>query len=307
MRPDARISRLVREVVLVVPTLACVAAGELLIALALFPVGAEGSLEAGLTGRVHVFQYLERYVGLTARWARFSIAWPSRSWRWGRALLLSSLCRAQPCGGFFCRTADRALHAGDSGFLFLRGLLPSCHSESFPIEVIARSARTAVSHPPDLSRSIIGYEKGSVAENEHVDRPAPDRPTVLIGHPAGDEVVVAAGGLAVAERDADDLVSGAAHAIPRTMKRDERAAAVLFGKHLALIENDAQRCGMRLDEKGGNDCAGDEIASLTAAARIFMLADVAVRPAVEGTVAHVRHVIRNEIVAKAVALIDRSP
>ena len=55
------------------------------------------------------------------------------------------------------------------------------------------------------------------------------------------------------------------------------------------------------------DRFGDEIRSLAFFARVFDLAEVRIRPAVESAVFNARQIIRNQIVAEQIALIDDRP
>src|ERR1700730_9636283 len=64
MRPDSRISRLVREVILIVEAFVCKAAGELLIPFTLLTAGAERHLEARLVWSVRGIQDGSRDAGL---------------------------------------------------------------------------------------------------------------------------------------------------------------------------------------------------------------------------------------------------
>ena len=57
----------------------------------------------------------------------------------------------------------------------------------------------------------------------------------------------------------------------------------------------------------GHDRASDQIGSLRFDARIDVLAIVAVRPSIEPAVAYGRHVIRYEIAAELITLVDGDP
>src|SRR5258708_27719581 len=141
-----------------------------------------------------------------------------------------------------------------------------------------------VGHPPDLSCAVVADQHRAVSEHEDADGPAPSLAVHLAQHPAGEEIVVATGGAAVLHRDADDLVAGAPGAVPRSVQGDEEVAAKLRREHRAIVEGDAERGGVRLDQKGRRDCLGDEVGTLAAAARLFVRAEVGVGPTVERAV-----------------------
>src|SRR5712692_3012258 len=65
----------------------------------------------------------------------------------------------------------------------------------------------AISHPPDHPGAIIRDQHRAVRKDEQADRASPHPAAVRVGAPAYDEVVIAAGRLSAAERDADDLVA----------------------------------------------------------------------------------------------------
>src|SRR6266446_9176894 len=133
-----------------------------------------------------------------------------------------------------------------------------------------------VGHPPDLSCAVVADQHRAVGEHEDADRSAPYLAARLVEHPAGEEIVVATGGTAVLHRDADDFVASAQGAVPRSVQGDEEVAAVLRREHRALVEGDAERGGVSLDQKGRRDCPGDQVGALAAAARLFVRAEVGV-------------------------------
>src|SRR5581483_3647138 len=79
------------------------------------------------------------------------------------------------------------------------------------------------------------------------------------------------------------------------------------GNMFPFVEHESQRCGMRLEQHGGNDALRDEIAAASPEPRIFMSTDVRVRPSIESAVVDFRHIVRHELVAETIALVDRRP
>src|SRR5207248_5692586 len=103
-----------------------------------------------------------------------------------------------------------------------------------------------VGDPPDFSGAVVGDQQRAVAEHKEAGRTSPDASARLVGHPSDDEIVVAAGWMAVLEWNADDFVAGAARAVPRAVQADEGAAAIVRREHRAVVERHADRRRMRL-------------------------------------------------------------
>jgi hypothetical protein len=70
MRPDSRITRFVREVILIVEAFVGKTAGELLIPFLLHAAGAERRFEAGLLWGVRAIQNFQRNISATLRGPR---------------------------------------------------------------------------------------------------------------------------------------------------------------------------------------------------------------------------------------------
>src|SRR5437867_2089484 len=88
----------------------------------------------------------------------------------------------------------------------------------------------------------------------------------------------------------------------------EKFIAAVFGRELtAGIKREPQRRAMRLNNYVWRDYPRLQAGMAVFQPRIMVLAHVIPRPAVESSVLHVRGVIRHEIVAQGVALVDRSP
>src|SRR5207245_1653166 len=195
---------------------------------------------------------------------------PSAASSSGRATSLSSPGAIRPC--------ERARPATFSplpaaSFPFVSSVPPGLQD--------ARSARTRVCDPPDFAAAIVTHEKRAISEHEHTDRTSPYVAAALVSHPAGDEIIVAAGRVPVVERNADDFVSSPQSSIPGAMKGHERAAAIFGWEHRAFVERDAEGGGVGLDEQSGRDRLAHEIGPLSTPARVLMRSDEGVRPAIE--------------------------
>src|SRR6266446_3124687 len=91
------------------------------------------------------------------------------------------------------------------------------------------------------------------------------------------------------------------------MQGQKRPVAIVLRKLRRRVELHAQRSRVRRKQNVGNDRHLYNVRHLSDVHGIVMLADVAERPAVESAILYRRHVIRYQIVAEIVALIDGSP
>jgi hypothetical protein len=82
---------------------------------------------------------------------------------------------------------------------------------------------------------------------------------------------------------------------------------VLGGKLVRLIESDAERRRMRLNENIGRRDPVREIGALGLVARVLMSAKIVPRPTIEGARRDMRCIVRRQVVAEAVTLVDRAP
>src|SRR5690606_18049251 len=106
-------------------------------------------------------------------------------------------------------------------------------------------------------------------------------------------------------------VAGPARAVPRAAERDEGAAAIARREDIAIVEREAQRRRVRLEEDLRGAGARGELGprALALAGRAPRIeevrGEVGPRPAVERAVVEPREVVGDEIVAEPVALVDR--
>src|SRR3546814_2139452 len=110
------------------------------------------------------------------------------------------------------------------------------------------------------------------------DRPSPGL-SVSPEEP-GDEVDRRAGGAVASERHEDDPVADRHAAVPAAMLADEQAIRKSCA-HRRRGEGQAKRRHMRSQRIIGTDGRSDLLRLLRTAARVHLLAPVAVRPAVE--------------------------
>src|SRR5947207_1288413 len=108
----------------------------------------------------------------------------------------------------------------------------------------------AAGDSPEGAAAVFGDDEGAVFGDGDSDGASPD---LFVGDDkAGHEVFVLAGGFAGwVEAEADDLVAGAARAVPGAVEGDERVAAVLGGEHRTVVEGDLEGGGVGLDEDVG--------------------------------------------------------
>ena len=84
-------------------------------------------------------------------------------------------------------------------------------------------------------------------------------------------------------------------------------AAIVGGELRAVVERDAERRGMGLEQHVGRRHGLGEIVAPPREARVLVVADVEPRPAVEGARLDAGRVVGRQVVAERVALVDRAP
>jgi hypothetical protein len=100
-----------------------------------------------------------------------------------------------------------------------------------------------------------------------------------------------------------DLVATARDAVRRTMLPDEHPRFELDGQGGALGRGQPQRCGVGAQCVVGHRRSCHQCGVCRLWARVNVIAETAVRPTVEGTVFHRRHVVRHQIATQFVPLI----
>ena len=113
--------------------------------------------------------------------------------------------------------------------------------------------------------------------------------------------------MAAAEWYEYDLVAVELLAVPAAVFADERAATISLRQALGSVEDEPQGRNVGAQRIVGDDSHFHQIGPLRLHARIEVLAVIAVRPAIERAVLHRSHVIRHEIGAEFVALVDDRP
>lgn len=91
-----------------------------------------------------------------------------------------------------------------------------------------------VGDAPDAPGAVVGDVEGAVVACGDAYGAAPD--LAVGGDEAGEEVLVLAGGVAVAHGDADDLVAAAVGAVPGAVLSGEGVTGVFGGELLAVVE-----------------------------------------------------------------------
>src|ERR1041385_3853545 len=147
----------------------------------------------------------------------------------------------------------------------------------------------AIAYAPDLAAFVVCYEQRAVRRNSDADRP-----TVCIsavGCKPCQEIFQHSDGLTVGERDESDFVANVLRAVPGTVLPDKSTAAV-FGRELrAGIERQAERSRVSSCRKVGHGGFSDQIGALPFLARVLILSEIGIRPAIECAIAHGRDVI----------------
>src|SRR6516164_1486311 len=109
-----------------------------------------------------------------------------------------------------------------------------------------------VGDAPDRPAGVVGDEQRAVLGNRQRGRATPDFGALLARDPeAGREILVVAFRPAVLERHPHDLVPGRDRAVPRAFHRDKQAALVFRRELVALVEDQVEQRGMRLEQQVG--------------------------------------------------------
>ena len=92
---------------------------------------------------------------------------------------------------------------------------------------------TSIGYAPDLVATVIGNQQTAVSHLEYSYRTAIPRHFFRWAIPSNQSKILrSSGGLLILEGDKRDGVTDLFRAIPRSMKREERTAAILVGKWL---------------------------------------------------------------------------
>src|SRR3954447_14473339 len=87
----------------------------------------------------------------------------------------------------------------------------------------------------------------------------------------------------------------------------EDIAAILCRELFAIVEGHLQGGGMRLEQYVWQDGFGPQFGMLASQSRILMGAQVVPGPSIKAAFFYVTDVIRNQVVAQAIPLVDRAP
>src|SRR5690242_16877366 len=160
---------------------------------------------------------------------------------------------------------------------------------------------------PDFAAAVVGHQKGTVGCHRHADRAAVSFELGLVGDEAGEDVFHGTGRFAVRKGNESDFKADHLGAIPGSVHADKGAATVPFGKSFATVKSQTERRDMGSQSIIGLDRFGDQIGPLAFLTRVFMLAEIGKWPTVKSSLFYARKIVRDEIVAEQIALIDDRP
>src|SRR6476469_8330771 len=160
-------------------------------------------------------------------------------------------------------------------------------------------------HAPDVVTDIVGDEHCAGSVNGNADR-APKRLSTSIDE-ASKNVLRHAGGAPRGERHEDHFVAAQRIAVPGAMLTNEGAAGVARRKKPAAVKGKSERGGVGAERVVWNDVLCDQVRPLRLHTRIEVIAEIAVWPAVEPTVLYCGQIVRNEVAAAQIALMDHGP
>lgn len=105
----------------------------------------------------------------------------------------------------------------------------------------------------------------------------------------------------------DNLIAIELISVPASMFADKRSALIFARQILGGVKNHADRCHVGAQCIVRTDRLGDEVGPLRIDPRVDILAEIAVGPSVKATVLDRRHVIRNQVRAEFVTLVNDGP
>ncbi len=183
---------------------------------------------------------------------------------------------------------------------------------------------------PDGAGTVIGDEQAAIFGDRDTYGAAPY--LAVFGDEAGEEVFVAAIGVAVVHRDADDFVARAVGTVPGAVFRGKGVAVILLWELFFMvgIEDHLERGHVGLNEDVGGDHLRGEIDAIAGLglirgercrlrigsgaigtglrkSRVLVPAHVVPGPAVETAFLDRRDVVGDEVVAEVVALVGGAP
>src|ERR1700722_2286379 len=181
---------------------------------------------------------------------------------------------------------------------------PGCEISRKPLPA---AQSLAVADTVNHIGAVVADEQRAVGRDGDPDGAAVHPETAGIGNETREEWDGIHGGFSILESHENNLIAGTRSAIPGTVFSDESAAAIGFWKLLAGVKRELERRDMSSEKNIGDDGLGNEFRSLRLHARIEVVTDVAVRPAIEASVFDGGQIIGRKIVAKCIALVDRGP
>ena len=113
-----------------------------------------------------------------------------------------------------------------------------------------------VGDAPDGVGHVVGDVESAVRAGDNACGTSPDGAVCV--DEAGHEVFILAGGYAVLQANANQLVAGAHGLVPGAVRANEKVAAILCGELLAGVEVYLQRSKMRLQQGVADDGFGRE-------------------------------------------------
>src|SRR5664279_1392022 len=158
---------------------------------------------------------------------------------------------------------------------------------------------------PDGAVAVLGDQQRAVVSHRDADRPAPD--VAVVEDEAGDEILVFAGRYPLPQTNANDLVTGPLRPVPRAVQGDDGIAAIVCGETGPVIERQAERRRVRLQQDIGDGDLVLEIGARAGKAGILVGADVEPGPAVERPLLYAGDIVGHQIIAEAIALVGRTP
>src|SRR5580704_2558774 len=163
-----------------------------------------------------------------------------------------------------------------------------------------------MTNTPYRARTIIAHQQRTIRRSRYTNRSSPDA-FVVHDEPGKEVLILSARMTSLVQRHANDLVTGARRSVPGSMLGCEDVSFILRRELVAVVEGHLQRCIVRLQYDIRSDDLVLQVRPFPHQPRILMTAHVPPRPSVESPRLHMRNVVRNQVVAQAISLVDRAP
>src|ERR1700722_5483355 len=163
-----------------------------------------------------------------------------------------------------------------------------------------------IAHSPNRNRPITTHQQRPNPRHRDPHRTPPYLP--IRQHESSQKILILTRCMArLMQWHTNHLISHPHRLVPRSMLGRKNISVILVGKLIALIKRNFQRRIMRLQQHIGNNRPILQLRMLALVPRILMRPHIPPRPAIKSPIFNVRDVVRYQVVAQRIALVDRAP